>query len=63
MRSCCDVVLAGESAEDRSAAHLVVGKVDHWWGLGLGLGRGELRQRPVWPCGIEMVQVDREDLA
>ncbi|MDQ3765087.1 MAG: IS701 family transposase, partial [Actinomycetota bacterium] len=24
MRSCCDVVLAGESAEDRSAAHLVV---------------------------------------
>ena len=41
----------------------MVSEVGHWWGLGLGLGRGELRQRPVWPCGIEMVQVDREDLA
>ena len=28
-RSCCDVVLVGESAEDRSAAHVVVGEVDH----------------------------------
>ena len=32
-------------------------------GLGLGLGRGELRQRAVWPPGIEVVQVDREDPA
>lgn len=29
VRSCCDLVLTGESAEDRSAAYLVVGKVDH----------------------------------
>ncbi|MDQ3825433.1 MAG: hypothetical protein M3325_06665 [Actinomycetota bacterium] len=41
----------------------MISEVDHWWGLGLGLGRGELRQRPVGPCGIEMVQVDRKDLA
>jgi hypothetical protein len=47
-RSCCDLVLAGESAEDRSAAHLVVGEVDHGWRLGFGLGRGEVRQRPMW---------------
>ena len=32
-------------------------------GLGIGLGRCELAQRPVWPRGIEMVQVDREDPA
>jgi hypothetical protein len=35
IRSCCDLVLVGESVEDRSAAHLMVGNVDHWWWLGL----------------------------
>jgi hypothetical protein len=27
----------------------MVGKVDRWWGLSLGLGRGELRPRSVLP--------------
>ena len=43
VRSCCDVVLAGKSVEDWSAANLVAGQVGHVWGLGLGLGRRELR--------------------
>ena len=47
-RSGCDLGLAGESAEDRSAAHVVVGEVDHGWRLGFGLGRDEVRQRPMW---------------
>jgi hypothetical protein len=34
-RSCCDLVLAGESAEDHSAADLVGGEVDYGWGWGL----------------------------
>jgi hypothetical protein len=63
VRSCCDRVLGGEPVEDRSAAHVVVGEVDHWWGLGFGLGRCELPECPVWPRGIEMVQVGREDPA
>ncbi len=61
--SCCDLVLAGKSAEDRSAAHLVISEVDHWWWLGFGLGRGVLRQRSVGPCGVEMVQVGRNEPA
>jgi hypothetical protein len=40
-----------------------MGKVDHWWRLGFGLGRSELRQHSVWPPGIDVVQVDREDPA
>jgi hypothetical protein len=59
----CDLVLAGEPAENRSTAHLVVGQIDHLRRLGFGLGRCELRQRPVWPPLVEMAQVDREDLA
>ena len=43
-----------------AAANLVVGEVDHWWGLGIGLSRCELTERSVWPRGIDMVQVDRE---
>jgi hypothetical protein len=43
--------------------HLVISEVDHWWWLGFGLGRGELRQRSVRPCGVEMVQVGRHDPA
>jgi hypothetical protein len=62
-RSCCDLILAGKSVEDGSAANLVVGEVDHWWGLGLGLGRGELAECAVWSHGVEMVEVDREDPA
>jgi hypothetical protein len=52
-------VLVGESAEDRSAAHLVIGEVDHWWVLGFGLDRCELPERSVWPRVIEVVQIDR----
>ena len=63
VRSCCDLILAGEPVEDRSAANLIVGQVDHWWWLGLGLGRCELPEPPVWPRGVEMVQIDREDPA
>ena len=63
VRSCCDLVLAGKSVEDRSAANLVTGQVDHVWGSGLGLGRCELCQRLVWPRCVEMVQVVGEDLA
>jgi hypothetical protein len=62
-RSCGDLVLAGKSVEDRSAVNLVTGQVDHVWRFGLGLGRCELRQRSVWPCCVEMVQVVREDPA
>jgi hypothetical protein len=61
IRSCCDLVLVGESAEDRSAAHLVIGEVDHWWGLGFGLGRCELSEGSVGPCVSDVVQIDRED--
>ncbi len=57
------VVLAGESVEDRSAPNLVAGQVDPVWGLGLGLGRCELRQCAVWPCCVEMVQIVGEDPA
>ena len=63
VRSCCDVVLAGKSVEDWSAANLVAGQVGHVWGLDLGLGRRELRQRLVWPRCVEMVQVVGEDPA
>jgi hypothetical protein len=61
--SCCDLILAGEPVEYRSAANLAVGQVDHWWWLGSGLDRCELPERPVWPRGVEMVQIDREDPA
>ena len=44
-------------------ANLVVGEVDRWWGLGIGLSRWELAERSVWPRGIDMVQVDRDDPA
>jgi hypothetical protein len=30
VRSRCDLVLADESTQDRSAATLVIGEVDHW---------------------------------
>jgi hypothetical protein len=45
------------------ATNLIVGEVDHSWGLGFVLGRCELRKRPVWPHVVEMVQVDRDDPA
>jgi hypothetical protein len=63
VRSCCDLVLAGKSVEDRFAVNLVIGQVDRVWGLGLGLCRCELRQRSVWPRCVEMVQVVGEDPA
>ena len=47
-RSCDEVILVGESAEDWSAVNLVVGEVDHGWGLGFGLDRGELPR----VCGV-----------
>lgn len=40
--------------------NLVVGEVDCFWGLGFGLGRCELRRRPVWSRVIEMLRVDGE---
>jgi hypothetical protein len=61
VRSCCEVVLVGKPVKDRSAAHLVVGEVDHARGLGLCLSWCEFLQRAVWPRCIEMVQVDRKD--
>jgi hypothetical protein len=63
VRSCCELVLAGEPVEDRPAEDLVVGEVDHVWRLGFGPSWCELLERAVWPRGIEMVQVDREDAA
>jgi hypothetical protein len=58
--SCCEVILAGEPAEDRSAAYLVVGEVDHGWGMGFGLDRCELPEGAVWSRGVEVVQVGGE---
>ena len=63
VKSCCELVLIGESAEDGPAAYLVVDEVDHARGLGFGLDRCELSQGAVWSRGVEMVQVDRENLA
>jgi hypothetical protein len=60
--SCCDLLLAGEPVEDRSTANVVADEVDHVWWLGVGLGGCELRERSVWPCLVEMVQVRGEDL-
>jgi hypothetical protein len=42
--------------EDCYMANLVAGQIDHLWGVSLGLSRCKLRQCPVWPRGIEMVQ-------
>jgi hypothetical protein len=39
----------------------MVGQVDHWWGLGFGLGWCELPECPVWPCGVEVLQVAGQD--
>jgi len=39
-----DVVLVGESAEDLLPADPVLGEVDRFGPLGLGLGRGELAE-------------------
>ena len=61
--SCCDLILAGEPVEDRSAVQLVAGQVDHAWGTGFGLGRCELGEGPVWSRCIEVVQVNLEDPA
>jgi hypothetical protein len=57
------VILVNEPVEDRSAANLVVGKVDYWWGSGFGWGRGELPECAVWSRGVEMMKIDREDPA
>jgi hypothetical protein len=40
--SCCNLILAGEPAEDGSAADLMVGQVDRWWELVFGLDWCEL---------------------
>ncbi|MGH3935784.1 MAG: hypothetical protein ACRDS1_12545 [Pseudonocardiaceae bacterium] len=59
--SCCALILAGETAEDRFAADLVVSQVDHLWRSGFGLERCELPECAVWPRGVEVVQVGSED--
>jgi hypothetical protein len=43
--------------------NLMVGKVDQGLGLSFGLDRGELPECAVWPRGIEMMEVDRQDPA
>jgi hypothetical protein len=48
---------------DWSAVNLVVGEVDHGLGLGFGLDRGELPECAVWPHGVEVMEVDRQDPA
>lgn len=40
-------------------ANLVAGQIDHWWRVSLGLSRCELCQCPVWPHGIDTVQIVR----
>ena len=57
------MIFAGEPVEDGPAADLVVGEVDRLWGMGFGLERCKLFERPVWACGVEVVQVGREDSA
>jgi len=42
---------------------LVVGEVDRLWGMGFGLERCKLSERPVWACGVEVAEVGREDSA
>jgi hypothetical protein len=62
VRSCGEVILAGKPVKDRSVAHLVVGEVDHGWGRGFGLDRCELPERSMWGRGVEMMEVDRQDV-
>ena len=52
--SCCELVLVGESVEDRSAADMAVGQVDHVRGLGFGLEWGELSECAVWPRVVKI---------
>jgi len=40
------------SAKDWSAADLVVGEIDHAWGMGLGLGRRELPDPPTTVAAV-----------
>jgi hypothetical protein len=61
--SCCNLIPTGEPVEDRSAVDLMVGQVDRWWGLVFGLGWCELPECPVWPCGVEVLQIDGQDPA
>ena len=42
---------------------MVVGEVDHGWGMGFGLGWCELSECLVWACGGDVVQVCGEELA
>jgi hypothetical protein len=57
------LTLAGELVQDHFTVNLMVGEVDSRClrGLGLDLCRCELPKRPMWSCGIEMLQVDREN--
>ena len=48
------MVLVGESVEDRSAADMAVGQVDHVRGLGFGLEWGELSECAVWPRVVKI---------
>jgi hypothetical protein len=41
----------------------MVGQVDHWWGLGFGLGWCKLPECAVWPRRVEVLQVNGQDPA
>ena len=54
---CGDVILVGESAEDLLSVDPVLGEVDRFGRLGIGLGRDELAEGTVRPSGVVMPQV------
>jgi hypothetical protein len=56
-RSGGDLILVSESVEDFFPPDPVLGEVDQFWWPGAGLGRGELSEGTVWPCGVVVLQV------
>jgi hypothetical protein len=57
VRSGCDLVVVGESAEDGLSANPVVREFDgRWrWRSGFGLGRGQLAEPAVWPGLVPVI--------
>ena len=58
-----DVVLVGEPSQDLFAAYPVVGEIDRFRWLSVGLGRGELSEGTVRPGSVVMRQVFGQRLA